>query len=361
MTPHPEPTIPARPSGYSFCIITNGKRPEKLVREIQSIRALEIPAFEIWLSGIPPEGWSDPEVKVVLREDAARNGRLGEMRNAICRQANFDHLVVADDDLLFQPGFYRGLQAFGEDYDVLCTRLLNPDGTRYWDWATHGGPTGHHLLDYDADDPDVYVTGGLCIMKTAVFERVQWDEGRGFYQGEDLDFSGRLRAAGFRIRFCKGSTVIHDDPTMTQLGDLIIKWQDRLALAGGLGEVRTRGFYGKSGESCWMSDRGELVLPGGLCKAPSVFRFVLTCGDASYYPGFPFEVSLVADGQPVARLTFPEGNHSLQLQVALAPRDTDLVLGIVSEGVFVPAELGMNHDHRRLSILLSNLELSIQE
>lgn len=350
----------ARGSRYSFCIITNGKRPEKLGREIQSILALDIPDVEILLGGEPPEGFSHPQVQVYLMPDAARHGRLGEMRNCLCHLARWEHLIVVDDDMIFQPDFYQGLQAFGEDYDVLCVRLLNPDGTRYWDWATHGGPTGHHLLDYAETDPFTYVTGGLCVMQARVFKAVQWDEVRGFYQGEDLDFSGRLRAAGFQIGFCKLSAVIHDNPTMTQLGDLIVRWPDRLALEGGLGEVRTRGFYEKSGEFCWMSDRGELLLPADLCQVHSVFRFVLTSSDPAHYDRLPFKVSLTAEGQLVANLSFLAGNHSLQVEIPVAPRNTDLVFSLVSEGVFVPAELGMNLDQRRLSILLSDLQLSIQ-
>jgi hypothetical protein len=348
-------------SGISFCIITNGKRPEKLDLEIQSILALGIPKVEILLGGVPPEGFHHPQVQVYWMADAARHGRLGEMRNCLCHLARWDHLVVADDDMVFQPDFYTGLQSFGEDYDVLCVRLLNPDGTRYWDWATQGGPTGHHLLDYEESDPFTYVTGGLCVMKANVFKAVQWDELRGFYQGEDLDFSVRLRAAGFRIRFCKCSTVIHDDPTMTQFGDLIIRWQDRLSLRGSPGEVQTRGFYEKSGESCWMSEKGELVLPAELCQVPSVLRFVLTSSDPAYYDRFPFAVALTVEGQLMADLSFPSGNHSLQVVIPIAPRTTDLVLSLGSEGVFVPAELGMNRDQRRLSILLSDLQLSFQE
>ena len=214
---------PAQTPGYSFCIITNGKRPEKLEREIDSIFALNIPDFEILVGGEPPADFSRHGVRVLNASDAARNGRLGEMRNVLCRQARFEHLIVADDDMIFHPDFYTGLLAYGKDFDVLCVRLLNPDGTRHWDWATVGGPTGHHLLPYDAVDPHVYVTGGLCVMKAAVFKQVQWDEGRGFYQGEDVDFSSRLKKAGMRIQFCSGSTVTHDDPAYSQVGHVIVR------------------------------------------------------------------------------------------------------------------------------------------
>ena len=217
-----QPLAKQREAGWSFCLITNGKRPEKLQAEIASIRALKIPAYEILVGGEAPEGLP-ADVRIVPAVDAARNGRLGEMRNRLVEQAKYDHLVVADDDLLFHEDFYTGLKAYGEDWDVLCVRFLNPDGTRFWDWATLGGPKGHKLLDYDETDPFVYVTGGLCLLKAPVAERVQWDEGRGFYQGEDVDFSARLRHAGITPRFNKLSTVTHDDDRYTQRGDVIIR------------------------------------------------------------------------------------------------------------------------------------------
>ena len=207
-------------AGYSFCIITNGKRPRQLAEEIASIRALQIPAFEIVVGGDLPAGLE--AVRTLSLPDAAQAGRLGELRNRLMEIARYDHLVMADDDLLFQADFYEGLRQHGDDYEVLCVRLLNVDGTRYWDWATVGGPRGHELLDHDETDPHVYVTGGLCVMKAWVGARLQWDGARGFYQGEDVDFSRRLREAGISIKFNPHSTVVHTDARYTQVGRVIM-------------------------------------------------------------------------------------------------------------------------------------------
>ena len=216
--------------GYSFCIITHGQRAEKLRQQIASIRALNIPAFEILVGGEVPAGL-DKDILIVPVPDAARNGRLGEMRNRLVERARFDHLVVSDDDMLFHADFYTGLQQFGEDYDLLCSRLLNPDGTRFWDWATVGGPRGQTILDYDEVDPFTYITGGLCVMKASVATRVQWDEGRGFYQAEDLDFSRRLQRAGFTLKFNRHSTVTHNDARYTLDGPVVVRVEGALQLA----------------------------------------------------------------------------------------------------------------------------------
>lgn len=211
-----------RQKGYSFCVITNGKRPKKTAQEIESIRALEIPIYEIIVGGVVPKGLHGlQDVEVVLMPEAARSGRLGELRNRLVERAQYDHIIVADDDMVFHDDFYQGLLTYGEDYDVLCVKLLNVDNSRYNDWATYGGARGHVLLDYGETDPDVYVTGGLCIMKAYVANLVKWDETLGFNKQEDIDFSVRLKKSGFTVKFCRFSTVTHNDPRYKQVGNQV--------------------------------------------------------------------------------------------------------------------------------------------
>jgi len=242
-----------RSAGFSFCIITHGRRPEKLCREIESIRALQIRNYEILVGG--DLGFELPAgVVFVPAAAAARAGRLGEMRNRLVEQAQYDHLIVADDDLLFHPGFYQGLLAFGEEYEVMCVRILNPDGTRFWDWATQGGPRGHKLLDYAETDPFCYVTGGLCIMKAGVASRVTWNEQLVFYAGEDLDFSRRLRAEQISPVFNGRCVVTHDDSRYTQVRDVVLRSGQRSRPEQTLG-IQTA-VSGTRAESSSASNRG---------------------------------------------------------------------------------------------------------
>src|SRR6185295_4754340 len=75
------------------------------------------------------------------------------------------------------------------------------------------------------------VTGGLCVMKASVADRVKWDEGRGFYQAEDVDFSRRLQQAGVTLRFNRHSTVTHNDPRYTLDGPVVVRLEGALLLA----------------------------------------------------------------------------------------------------------------------------------
>lgn len=181
--------------GYSFCIITDKREPAKLEREILSIKALNIPVYEINIEF----------------DDTPPYGRTGALRNRVCRRANFDHIIMLDDDLIFHPDFYEGLKKFGEDYDVMICRILNPDGSRFYDWkAMVDGK--NYLLDYDQFSPNLSLSSGILVMKAWVFEQVQMDETLGYYEGEDVDYSERLKKAGVRIKMNTYCAVTHDAP-----------------------------------------------------------------------------------------------------------------------------------------------------
>jgi len=205
----------------SFCFITNGAKPEKLQLALQSVRALGIPNYEIIISGKPPKNFAAPDTKFVELPSAADNGQLGAMRNAACRIANYEILVVADDDILFQEDFYEGICAYGPNFDVASCRILNTDGSRYWDYAVINSPTGHHLIPYSQKSPHTHITGGLVIMHQHFFKAIEWNEERGFYKEEDVEFSKRIRDAGYNISFNTFSSVIHNDDSYYRIEDRV--------------------------------------------------------------------------------------------------------------------------------------------
>lgn len=185
---------------YSFIVITDGDEPKKLTNLINSIHAQQM----------------DFETLVVKDKD--HTGRLGMLRNKGCQNAQGEIFIVLDDDMILHPDFAQGIEKFSDAFtwDVMSVRILNPDNSRFWDWK--GYENGKNwLMDYGDTDQRVSLTGGLCIMKRKVFDVVKWDETRGFYQEEDVDFSNRLKQAGFFPKMNPFSTVTHDAP-YTQRG-----------------------------------------------------------------------------------------------------------------------------------------------
>jgi glycosyltransferase involved in cell wall biosynthesis/SAM-dependent methyltransferase/predicted O-methyltransferase YrrM len=339
----------ARPM-FSFCIITNGKRPDKLQKEIDSIRSLNIPDYEILIAGQLPLGMPVDGFSFHPMADAASCGRLGEMRNYLCSQARYDILVVADDDLVFLEDFYKGLCQFGKDFDVVNVRLLNPDGTRFWDWATLDGPQGHRLLDYGHEDPHVYVTGGLCIIKADVARSIRWNGDLGFYQNEDLDFSRRLQKAGYTLKFCPGATVMHNDLRYTQFEDHVLRLEETLADG-----VILEGFYHLEPDGRrWMSTLGSISLPASVFQDGNQISFNIMCSDHRYYDHFPFEVHISTPSQKIGSYRFHSSGQTHDVLLALSRSTMGSVLNLRSESGFVPKAVGLNDDKRRLSVVLSD-------
>jgi hypothetical protein len=209
----------------TFGIITDGKRLTKLTHCVQSIRALNVPTSEIIIAGDVPviDG-----VTCLQMPDKAKGGNLGAMRNAICKEAKYNNIVICDDDIFYHPDWYIGFEKFiieHPDYEVASCRLLNPDGTRNWDWVTTGGPRGHILLEYYETDKFQYITGGIIIIRKSVASRIGWNDTLGFNQGEDVEFSRRLQEAGIGLTMNRYSTATHDDPTYTSNGRTMMKLQ----------------------------------------------------------------------------------------------------------------------------------------
>ena len=100
----------------SFGIITDGEEPYKLLATIYSIYSLG-QDVEIAVCGNVPEEWVDmwewdDDFKVYQAPHLSANGRLGAMRNTLCKNAKHDRMVICDDDIFFHHGFLEGIPDF---------------------------------------------------------------------------------------------------------------------------------------------------------------------------------------------------------------------------------------------------------
>lgn len=214
-----------KPKGYSFGIITNGLRPEKLKRLIGSIRnqRLASGSLEILVAGRVSEPAGRPDVRTFPMEDAAAGGKLGAMRNVLAKAARFNKFVCLDDDFILQSRWVEAVEAVNDDFDLATGVIVNPDLSRYCDWVNYIGNCTF-LRSYDEGfDKCQYVTGGYGIYKDYLFEEHGWDNDLGFYQGEDVRFSRALFEAGYQLKFIPQAMVMHDDERYRQKGYGIIR------------------------------------------------------------------------------------------------------------------------------------------
>jgi GT2 family glycosyltransferase len=183
---------------------------------IRSIQAQSVGAYEIIIAGAHHV---EQGIIYVAAEDAAAGGRLGEMRNMTVARAHYENIVMLDDDIILAPDWYAAFTGYDKYFDILTSQIRLPDGGRYFDHVTTGGPKGQAFLDEDEDDDYVYMTGGGgWVMKNHVARSVSWDEGRAFYQEEDVDFSRRCQTQGYKISHHHDMIAYHADPTYTNIG-----------------------------------------------------------------------------------------------------------------------------------------------
>jgi hypothetical protein len=219
-----------------FGIITNGKRPAKLRATLDSIWAqnIEVENLNVFVCGDILRARCSTHMDYafgICAKDEADKGLLGAMRNKIVDfilsnksqgPSEAEHIVViADDDMLFDAEFCESIIERENDWDIICPRIENPDGTRYWDWAACGD-NGHKLLPYTQEaGSDWYNTGGLCIAKLDIFGRVGWPDeipinnaAKGG-KNEDVIFSDAVKKANLRIKCEPKAIVVHDDTRIT--------------------------------------------------------------------------------------------------------------------------------------------------
>jgi glycosyltransferase involved in cell wall biosynthesis len=209
----PHASYRQRPQGYSFVIITGGQRRELLRLVINSIRAQCIEDYEILVVGNHVQ---EPGITYLPAEQR----RLGLMRNIGMRQARYSRIVFLDDDCVLAPNWYRSMQEAPADFDILTLEIRLPDGSRYWDLTTSGGPRGNRILlpEEAAADSGIYATGGAMMIAAHVAQSVEWNEDLGVGLGEDVEFSRRCQAHGYVLTHHAASRVYHADATYTSIG-----------------------------------------------------------------------------------------------------------------------------------------------
>ena len=138
--------------------------------------------------------------------------------------------------MVLSSTFYEKLLEHGSDFDILTSKVVLPDGTRFWDHCCYQDPKrGHIILEADEDAENLYMSGGMAwIMKKYVFEKFQWDAKTYDYynmsnlkdykdgkHNEDTDFAKRCREDGFKIKHHNDMISYHADPTYTGVGRMV--------------------------------------------------------------------------------------------------------------------------------------------
>lgn len=200
----------------TFGIITSGANDPLLIRSIQSIRESKVINKEIIVVG--PTSVSLPDVIHIHFEEEFRENWITRKKNLIALNARFDTLVILHDYFVLNSGWNEQLERelLRDDWDAGSCQILNEDGLRFRDWCLW--TKNHRLLNkliknelqlpYETQDMQKlqYLSGSVIFVKRSFLLSNPLDENLGWGDGEDVEWSVRVRNF-WRLKFFAGASL----------------------------------------------------------------------------------------------------------------------------------------------------------
>jgi glycosyltransferase involved in cell wall biosynthesis len=222
---------PVEIEAISFCIPTNGAKPEKTKLAINSIKK-EMGDFphEIIIAGDVENFKNIDGVTLVDKSEEAHSRKVATLRNAAGDASKYDTIAWCDDDVILGKEWLKNTLDFSKTngWSVLGNRVLLPDGGRYWDRATL---KPHQMVDYDHPEYDrsLYQSSAFMLVRKQIFNIVRWDDDCLVYADkeggtpEDVKFSLDLIKNKINISFNESALVWHNDDSYYEFGNLCVK------------------------------------------------------------------------------------------------------------------------------------------
>ena len=190
---------------FTFGIITGGSEADPYTNFIiDSIESQNIPndCYEIIIVG--NSNINRTNTTIIPFDENIKRGWITKKKNLITSHAQFENIVYTHDYVALGEDWYKGQLQSGNDFSVRMDKILNCDGTRYRDWCIwpHNGNHMDKLMErkeclipYDMTHLSkyMYISGMYWIAKKDIMEKYPLDESLVWGQGEDVEWSKRIR------------------------------------------------------------------------------------------------------------------------------------------------------------------------
>jgi len=207
----------------TFGIVTSGKNNENLERLVKSLDTLRNDSritFEIIVCG--PENFSLPSnltssVDTYLAEPMAHLDlpMTNLKKNLIAKHAKFSNLIISHDRYVFSPAVVDNLLEFGGDFDVCTFEAVDENNDPFPQWVSYSHKWKNSLhLDSDSFESNVYLNGGIFLVKKDLMLSHPINPLLFWGYGEDIEWSRRMKNSGITPRLIKGkglSTLGHKE------------------------------------------------------------------------------------------------------------------------------------------------------
>lgn len=193
---------------WSFGIVSDGRKDERICEIVNQIRAFDIPHYEILICGPRPKFDISNDIKVLDDSDLYWDLRvpITAKKNRLINSARYENLVLMHDRISFPSSWYENVKKYGNCFEILVNKILDEDTHRLrvqdWmhyerDFVDYKNIKAGSLL-YSEWNPTVYVDGGFIICKTAILKSIGgYNEALHWGEAEDVDLSKRLYQAGY--------------------------------------------------------------------------------------------------------------------------------------------------------------------
>lgn len=193
---------------WSFGIVSDGRKNEKISEIIKQIERLLIPQFEIIVCGPAAQLRFEKDIKILDDSDLYGDFRIpiSRKKNKIIKNAIYENLVIIHDRIKFPGDWYEKIRLYGNYFEFLSTKVLDEKTKlkRVVDWVQYSGDFNEisvngELLNYSKWTPHVYIDGGYIIGKRSIFNSLLYNDYLHWGEAEDLEMSKRLFLSGYII------------------------------------------------------------------------------------------------------------------------------------------------------------------
>jgi len=196
---------------WSFGIITNGNREESIKDILESIRAQNIPEYEVMICGTY-SGAIESHMRIFPFNERDDRGWITRKKNILCENAYYENICILHDRIILGQDWYYGMQQWGNQFQVLGTPIIVPyrDGelTTNWervkdDFTVEDDYKIFHSNGRIAStdwDCFVHIGGPAIIIKKSIWKKEPWNEELYWGDAEDIMLSRAQHRRGLMIR-----------------------------------------------------------------------------------------------------------------------------------------------------------------
>lgn len=214
-------------NSLSIGIITSGKNDEFLLRILNSISTLngnEAIEIEVLVAApigyiAPPEILSLTDTIVFAHDPENLPPMISEKKNLFVDAATHENLLITHDRYVFSPEIVETLRNFGGDFDVCAIQATDSNNLEFPHWTAYanGWKSGLRIAENDFDS-NIFLNGGLFLVKKSVLKAIPLNPLLGWGYGEDVEWSRRLTHSGVTPKYVSGlgvKTLDHRDGYFT--------------------------------------------------------------------------------------------------------------------------------------------------